>query len=85
VLAFAFWRRVIVPVRRGVGHYVFSSLTQAHPVPESRRAGVLVVGILYLNQFRDGLIEARIESLMTQGEIIAGAIAVVRDGRNRFD
>ena len=36
---------------------------------------MLVVGILYLNQFRDGLIEARVESLMTQGEIIAGAIA----------
>jgi two-component system sensor histidine kinase ChvG len=35
----------------------------------------LVVGVLYLNQFRDGLTEARIESLMTQGEIIAGAIA----------
>src|SRR5690606_25664112 len=31
--------------------------------------------ILYLNTFRDGLIGARVESLMTQGEIIAGAIA----------
>ncbi|RUW17515.1 HAMP domain-containing protein, partial [Mesorhizobium sp. M1A.F.Ca.IN.020.06.1.1] len=36
---------------------------------------VLVTGILYLNTFRDGLIDARVESLMTQGEIIAGAIA----------
>ena len=36
---------------------------------------MLAVGILYLSQFRDGLIEARIESLMTQGEIISGAIA----------
>ena len=36
---------------------------------------MLVVGILYLNTFRDGLIDARVESLMTQGEIIAGAIA----------
>ena len=36
---------------------------------------MLVAGILYLNQFRDGLIDARVESLMTQGEIIAGAIA----------
>jgi two-component system sensor histidine kinase ChvG len=32
-------------------------------------------GILYINQFRDGLIDARVESLMIQGEIIAGAIA----------
>ncbi|MGL4490377.1 MAG: stimulus-sensing domain-containing protein, partial [Rhizobiaceae bacterium] len=30
---------------------------------------------LYLNQFREGLIDARVESLMTQGQIIAGAIA----------
>ncbi len=36
---------------------------------------LLMSGILYLNQFRDGLIDARVESLMTQGEIIAGAIA----------
>jgi two-component system sensor histidine kinase ChvG len=36
---------------------------------------VLLSGILYLNQFSEGLIEARIESLLTQGRIIAGAIA----------
>ncbi|MGB6119799.1 MAG: stimulus-sensing domain-containing protein, partial [Mesorhizobium sp.] len=36
---------------------------------------VLVSGILYLSQFREGLIEAKVESLMTQGEIIAAAIA----------
>jgi two-component system, OmpR family, sensor histidine kinase ChvG len=36
---------------------------------------VLVVGILYLSQFRAGLIDARRESLLVQGEIIAAAIA----------
>jgi len=35
----------------------------------------LVVGILYLSQFRAGLIDARIQSLLVQGEIIAGAVA----------
>ncbi|MGP9818406.1 stimulus-sensing domain-containing protein [Salinarimonas sp. NSM] len=35
----------------------------------------LFFGFLYLNQFREGLIEARVQSLLTQGEIIAGAIA----------
>jgi two-component system, OmpR family, sensor histidine kinase ChvG len=35
----------------------------------------LLIGILYLSQFRAGLIEARIQSLLVQGEIIAGAIA----------
>ena len=36
---------------------------------------VLLSGILFLNQFRDSLIEAREESLLTQGEIIAAAIS----------
>jgi two-component system, OmpR family, sensor histidine kinase ChvG len=35
----------------------------------------LLVGFLYLNQFREGLIEARVQSLLTQGEIISSAIA----------
>ncbi len=33
-----------------------------------------MIGILYLSQFRAGLIEARIQSLLVQGEIMAGAI-----------
>lgn len=36
---------------------------------------ILVVGILYFNQWRDGLIEARVQSLRVQGEIISAAIA----------
>jgi two-component system, OmpR family, sensor histidine kinase ChvG len=36
---------------------------------------VLVVGILYFNQFRQGLIDARVQSLTTQAQIIAAAIA----------
>ncbi|MBX3530539.1 MAG: sensor histidine kinase [Rhizobiaceae bacterium] len=67
--------KVFVPMRRVLGHYIFSSLTQRIVVLNLAGLGVLVVGILYLNQFRDGLIDARVESLMTQGEIIAGAIA----------
>jgi two-component system sensor histidine kinase ChvG len=35
----------------------------------------MLAGILYLNQFRAGLIEARVQSLKIQGEIMAGAIA----------
>jgi two-component system, OmpR family, sensor histidine kinase ChvG len=37
--------------------------------------GVLAIGILYFNQFRQGLIDARVQSLTTQAQIIAGAIA----------
>ncbi len=35
----------------------------------------LAVGFLYLNQFREGLIDARVQSLETQSEIIAAAIS----------
>jgi len=62
-------------LRRFLGHYVFSSLTRRILVLNLAGLGVLVSGILYMNQFREGLIEARVESLMTQGEIIAAAIA----------
>src|SRR5690606_15143883 len=67
--------RLTVPLRRFLGHHVFSSLTRRILFLNLAALGCLVLGILYLNQFRDGLIDARVESLMTQGEIIAGAIA----------
>ena len=35
----------------------------------------LLIGVLYLNQFRAGLIDARLQSLRIQSEIIAAAIA----------
>lgn len=67
--------RLRIRAQRFLGHYIFSSLTRRILFLNLAALCVLVVGILYLNQFRDGLIEARVESLMTQGEIIAGAIA----------
>ncbi|HEY8581260.1 MAG TPA: stimulus-sensing domain-containing protein, partial [Beijerinckiaceae bacterium] len=36
---------------------------------------LMLLGFLYLNQFREGLIVARMQSLKTQGEIIAAAVA----------
>ncbi|CAM5457798.1 Adaptive-response sensory-kinase SasA [Mycolicibacterium aubagnense] len=62
-------------MRRFLGHHIFSSLTRRILFLNLAGLAVLVVGILYLNTFRDGLIDARVESLMTQGEIIAGAVA----------
>jgi len=67
--------RLATSMRRFLGHYIFSSLTRRILILNLAGLGVLVTGILYLNQFREGLIEARVESLMTQGEIIAAAIA----------
>jgi two-component system sensor histidine kinase ChvG len=53
----------------------FSSLTRRIIFLNVTGLLALVVGILYLSQFRAGLIDARKDSLLVQGEIIAGAIA----------
>jgi len=54
---------------------IFSSVTRRIIVLNLAGLAVLVVGILYLNQWRAGLIDARVQSLRVQGEIIAAAIA----------
>src|SRR5689334_14372582 len=54
---------------------VFASLTRRIVVLNLVALAVLVAGILYLNQVRSVLIDARVQSLRVQGEIIAAAIA----------
>jgi two-component system, OmpR family, sensor histidine kinase ChvG len=54
---------------------IFSSLARRIIVLNLAGLAVLVFGILFLNQWRTGLIEARVQSLRVQGEIIAAAIA----------
>lgn len=61
--------------RRFGGFFGFSSLTRRIVVLNLAGLVALLSGILYLNQFRAGLIEARIQSLTIQSEIMAGAIA----------
>jgi two-component system sensor histidine kinase ChvG len=53
----------------------FSSLTRR--IVSLNVAGLLAlsIGIIFLSQFRAGLIDARVQSLLVQGQIIAGAIA----------
>ena len=70
----SFWR---LPFRHG-----FSSLTRRIVILNLIGLAILVSGILYLNQFRAGLIDAKVQSLLTQGEIIAGALAGL--GRRRY-
>jgi two-component system sensor histidine kinase ChvG len=53
----------------------FSSLTRRIIFLNVTGLLTLMVGILYLSQFRAGLIDARKESLLVQGEIIASAIS----------
>ncbi len=62
-------------IRRFISQHIFSSLIRRILFLNLAGLGVLVSGIMYLNQFREGLIDARVESLMTQGQIIAGAVA----------
>ncbi len=71
----SYWTYPFKLIRRIFGNAVFSSLTRRILFFNLVALVVLVAGILYLNQFREGLIDARVESLLTQGEIIAGAIS----------
>ena len=52
----------------------FSTLSLRILAPNVLALGILVGGVLYLDQYRDGLIDAKIAALQTQGEIIAGAL-----------
>jgi two-component system sensor histidine kinase ChvG len=52
-----------------------SSLTRRIVLLNVTGLVALSIGILFLSQFRAGLIDARIQSLMVQGQIIAAAIA----------
>ncbi|WP_210258491.1 MULTISPECIES: sensor histidine kinase [unclassified Devosia] len=69
----------LAKLARGFGHLldltIFSSLTRRIIALNLAGLLVLVVGILYLNQWRAGLIDARVQSLRVQGEIISAAIA----------
>jgi two-component system sensor histidine kinase ChvG len=60
---------------RGVTARFASSLTRRIVMLNLGGLVVLALAFLYLNQFREGLIDARVQSLKTQGEIIAAAVA----------
>ena len=72
-------RRVVstrlVRLSRAAQARLSSSLTRRIVVLNLGGLVALLGGFLYLNQFREGLIEARVTSLLTQGEIIAAAVA----------
>jgi two-component system, OmpR family, sensor histidine kinase ChvG len=72
------WQRPLDWLRRAGQFFFalsFSSLTRR--IVSLNLAGLiaLVASVLYLSQFRAGLIDARAQSLLVQAEIIAGAIA----------
>ncbi|MBN9062693.1 MAG: stimulus-sensing domain-containing protein [Rhizobiales bacterium] len=65
-----FWRLGVNLARRAG-----STLTRRIVLLNLAGLFALLLGYLYLNQFRAGLIESRAQSLLTQGEIMAAAIA----------
>jgi len=70
--------RLVELLRQGWHLFVrvsFASLTRRIIFLNVTGLLALVIGVLYLSQFRAGLIDARIQSLLVQGEIIAGALA----------
>ena len=60
---------------RSVTIRLSSSLTRRILVLNLGGLVAFLLLFLYVNQFREGLIDARIQSLRTQGEVMAGAIA----------
>ena len=71
-------RRAADALRRGfrmLDRQASSSLTRRIVLLNIAGLFVLVISILYLSQYRAGLIDARVQSLLVQGEIIASAIA----------
>lgn len=58
-----------------IGKATTSSLTRRIVILNLAALAALVAGILYLNQFRAGLIDTRVQSLLVQGQIIAAAIS----------
>ncbi|MGJ8528588.1 stimulus-sensing domain-containing protein [Maritalea sp.] len=69
------FRRILASISRVLSFTIFSSLTRRIVVLNLVALAALVIAILYLNSWRAGLIDARVDSLRVQGEIIAGAIA----------
>jgi two-component system sensor histidine kinase ChvG len=74
-LSFVTIRKLVSPAWQFFVRQSFSSLTRRIVILNLAGLVTLVTGVLYLSQFRAGLIDARVQSLLVQSEIIAGAIA----------
>jgi two-component system, OmpR family, sensor histidine kinase ChvG len=68
-------RRRLARLARGTARRVSSSLTRRIVFLNLAGLVALLLGFLYLNQLRAGLIEARVQSMRIQGDVIASLIA----------
>jgi two-component system, OmpR family, sensor histidine kinase ChvG len=69
------WRRLSPLARYFKLNFKFNSLTRRILVYNMFGLIILLGGVMILNQYRAGLIEVRVQNLLTQGKIIAEAIA----------
>jgi len=68
-------RARLLRLARGTARRVSSSLTRRIVFLNLAGLAAMLFGFMYLNQLRAGLIDAQIQSLRTQGDVIALAIA----------
>ncbi|MFI5011732.1 MAG: stimulus-sensing domain-containing protein [Hyphomicrobiales bacterium] len=68
-------RARLLRLASGTARRMSSSLTRRIVFLNLAGLAVMLFGFMYLNQLRAGLIDARVQSLFIQGQIIAGAIA----------
>jgi len=74
------------PAARGRWRWrVFSSLTWRILAINLLALGIVVAGMLYVDAYRRGLIEARAESLRTQAALMAGALGEVMVAEGEVD
>jgi len=68
-------RRLLYHIFKSANRRMSGSLVRRVVVVNLAGLIAFLIAILYINQFREGLIDARVKSLRTQGEIIAAAVA----------
>ena len=72
---FALIQKASIKIVRFFRLHLLTSITRRIILLNLAALIILLSGILYLNQFRAGLTDARVESLLIQGQIISSAIA----------
>lgn len=81
------WQKMQVLWRAFIGYVGFSTIYGRIIVMNVVALAVLLSGILYLDQTKEGLIDAKLESLITQSVVIAGALSAsaTEDDLGGFD
>lgn len=80
-----FWYEIIKWPTHFLRHVLFSSLLRRIVIVNLAVIIILVSEIMFFSQFRENLVEAKLESLSIQGRIIAGTIVASSIFNNYYD